>query len=156
MDKRYTVFRFLSQVFMMYGIIIGLLNLFCIIAGREAASFSTIFSLEGAGLSVATSYQFLLAITIITAIRMLFMTDILIKNMQTGVRIAAMFISAFAVVISFVFLFDWFPANNLLSWVMFILSSVISCIVSIIVSTAAERLENRRLDAALKRAKEKN
>ena len=156
MDKRFTVFGFLGQVFMIYGITTGLLNIFCMIFGSEAKGYSGIFSLADTGVSVATSLQFLLAVTIVMILRAVFMTDMLIKNMPLGARIAAMFVSVFAVIVTFVFVFGWFPADDLLAWVMFIVCFAVSCAVSVTISTAAERQENRRLDEALKRVKEEN
>lgn len=156
MDKRFTVFEFLAQVFMIYGITTGLLNIFCMLFGNEAVGYSTIFSLATTGVSVATSLQFLLAVTIVIILRVVFMTDMLIKKMPLGARIAAMFVSVFAVIIVFVFLFGWFPATDLLAWLMFIVCFAVSCAVSVIISTAAERQENRRLDEALKRIKKEN
>ena len=156
MDKRFTVFGFLAQVFMIYGITTGLLNIFCMLFGSSAAGYSTIFAPAGTGISVATSLQFLLAVTIVIALRMLFMTDALIKNMALGARIAAMFVSVFAVMIAFVFLFGWFPADDPIAWVMFVVCFAVSCAVSVIISTIAERQENRKLDEALKRIKEEN
>ena len=156
MDKRFTIFGFLAQVFMIYGITTGLLNIFCMLFGNVAEGYSTMFSLAGAGVSVATSLQFLLAVTVVIVLRMVFMSDMLIKNMPLGARIAAMFISVFAVTIGCVLLFGWFPADDPLAWVMFVVCFALSCAVSVIISTAAERQENRKLDEALKRIKEEN
>ena len=80
----------------------------------------------------------------------------LIKNMPLPARITAMFTSVFAVIIGFVMVFGWFPANDPLAWVMFVICFAVSCTVSVIVSTASERHENRRLEEALKRIKEEN
>lgn len=154
MDKNFSVLKYLSQVFMIYGITTGLLNVFCIFFGTSAHGLSTIFSLGNAGVGVATSFQFLLAVFLIVGFRMVFMTDILIKKMPLAARIIAMFASAFAVIIVFIFLFDWFPANYPIAWIMFIVCFVISCIVSTLLSVLAEKQENRRLEEALKRYKE--
>lgn len=156
MDKRFTVFRFFSQVFMIYGITTVLLNIFCILFGKSAEDYSTIFSLAGAGVSVATSLQFLFAVSLVIILRIVFMTDMLIKNMPLPARITAMFTSVFAVIIGFVMVFGWFPANDPLAWVMFVICFAVSCTVSVIVSTASERHENRQLEEALKRIKEEN
>ncbi len=156
MDKRSTVFGFLSQVFLIYGITTGLLNIFCVIFGKDAQGYSSIFSLAEAGVSVPTSLQFLLAVTIVTVLRIIFMTDILIKTMSVPARITMMFVSVFAVMIGFVFVFGWFPADDPLAWVMFIVCFAVSCTISVIISTIAERQENRRLEEALKRVKEEN
>ena len=156
MDKRFTVFGFFSQVFMIYGITTLLLNIFCVLFGGSAKDYSTIFSLAGAGVSVATSLQFLIAVAIVIILRMVFMTDMLIKNMPLAARITSMFVSVFAVIIAFVFAFGWFPADDPLAWVMFIVCFAVSCAASVTISTIAERQENRRLEDALKRVKEES
>ncbi len=153
MDKRFTLFGFLAQVFMIYGITTGLLNIFCVLFGSAAADYSTIFSLAGAGVSVATSLQFLLAVTIVIILRVIFMTDAVIKDMPLPARITAMFISVFAVIVAFVFVFGWFPADEPLAWIMFVVCFAVSCTISVVISTAAERQENRKLQEALERVK---
>lgn len=154
MDKKFSALKFLEQTFMIYGITTGLLNVFCIMFGKSAYGYSTIFSLENKGVSIATSFQFLLAVFIIMVIRMLFMTDILIKKMPLYARIIAMFASVFSVMITFILIFDWFPANMPIAWIMFIICFVLSCVVSTVISVLAEKQENRRLEEALKRYKE--
>ncbi|MDE7363210.1 MAG: hypothetical protein K2N38_14905 [Oscillospiraceae bacterium] len=154
MDKDFSVLKFLSQVFMIYGITTGLLNVFCILFGTSAHGLSTIFSLGNEGIGVATSFQFLLAVSVIVGLRSVIMTDILIKKIPLAVRIIAMFAGAFLTIIVFIFLFDWFPADMPLAWIMFIVCFIISCIVSTLMSVLAEKHENRRLEEALKRYKE--
>ena len=154
MDKRFTIFGFLGQVFMIYGITTGLLNIFCMLFGNIAADYSSMFSLAGSGISVATSLQFLAAVTIVIVLRSIFMTDLLIKNMPLAARITTMFASVFAVILIFVFIFGWFPANDPIAWIMFVVCFIVSCSVSVAISTAAERQENKKLDEALKKIKE--
>ncbi len=154
MDKNFSIFKFLSQVFMIYGITTGLLNIFCILFGTSAYSFSTIFSLGNSGVGVSTSFQFLLAVSVIVGLRFIFMTDILIKKMPLAARIIVMFAGAFVTMIVFIFLFDWFPEGLPAAWIMFIICFIISCAVSTVISVLAEKQENRRLEEALKRYKE--
>lgn len=154
MNKNFSVLKFLSQVFTIYGITTGLLNIFCILFGDSAREFSAIFSLGNSGVGVKTSFQFLIALTIITALKFILMTDLLIKKMPLAARIIAMFLGAFATIIIFILAFDWFPANNPSAWAMFIICFVISTAVSTAISVLAEKNENRRLDEALKRYKE--
>lgn len=154
MDKNFSLLKFLSQVFMLYGITTGLLNIFCLLFGESAYGLSTIFSLGSLGVSVSTSLQFLLAVSVITGMRCIFMTDILIKKMPLAARIISLFTGAFATVLIFTFIFGWFPADLPLAWIMFIVCFIISCAVSTMISVLAERQENRRLEEALKRYKE--
>ncbi len=154
MDKNFSLLKYLSQVFMIYGITTGLLNIFCILFGTSAYGLSTIFSLGNSGVSVATSFRFLLAVSIVVGLRFIFMTDILIKKMSLAARIIAMFAGAFATILVFIFAFDWIPADMPIAWIMFIVCFVISCGASTAISVLAENQENRRLEEALKRYKE--
>ena len=154
MDKKFSLLKYISQVFTIYGITTGLLNIFCVLFGTSAYGLSTIFSLGNAGLSVATSFQFLLAVSVIVGLQSIFMTDILIKKMSIAARIIAMFAGVFATMVVFIFIFDWFPADMPLAWIMFIVCFVISCSVSTLISVLAEKQENIRLEEALKRYKE--
>lgn len=155
MDKKFSILEFCSQVFIIYGITIVLLNIFCILFGESAQEYSTIFFMGSHGLSVATSFQFLLAILAITILRFIFMTDILIIKMPTAARIAAMFAGTFAIILVFIIVFDWFPTDLPMAWIMFLICFVVCCTGGTMISIIAEKQENRKLEEALKRCKEK-
>lgn len=154
MDKKFSILEFCSQVFTIYGITIVLLNIFCILFGTSAQEFSTIFSMGNQGLGVATSFQFLLAVLAITILRFIFMTDILIIKMPTAARIAAMFAGTFVIILVFIIVFDWFPADLPMAWIMFLICFVVCCTAGTMISLIAEKQENRKLEEALKRYKE--
>ena len=154
MDKKPTIFDYLSQVFMIFGITILVLNIFCLIFGELANEFSSIFTLGSEGLSVETMLQFLLAIAITIVFRSIFMTDLIIKKMPLLARIIVLFAAAFLNIMVFVIVCGWFPVNNLLAWIMFIISFAVSCTLSTLVSILRERTENKRLAEALDKLKE--
>lgn len=154
MDKNFSVLKFLSQVFTIYGVTTLLLNIFCVLFGESAYGLSTIFSLGSAGVGVGTSLQFLFAVLIMSGLRFVFMTDIFIKKMPISARIIAMFAGAFVTAVIFIAAFDWFPPDVPQAWAMFIISFTASCAVSTLISALAERQENRRLEEALKQFKE--
>ena len=154
MDKNFSFLKYLSQTFMIYGIITALLNIFCVLFGSSAYEFSTIFSLGSSGIGTATSFQFFIAVSVMSALRFIFMTDTVIKKMSLAARIIAMFSAAFAAVTAFIFLFDWFPADMPIAWIMFIVCFIVCSAVSTAISVISERRENRRLEEALKRYKE--
>lgn len=154
MDKKFSVLKFLSQTFTIYGITTLLLNIFCVLFGTAAQGLSTIFSLGKFGVGVETSLQFFLAVSIIVGFKFIFTTDILIKKMSLALRIIAMFAGAFGTILMFIFVFGWFPADMPIAWIMFIVCFIISCAVSTFISVLAEKQENRRLEEALKRYKE--
>lgn len=154
MDQKFSLLGYLSQVFTIYGVTTLLLHLLCMLFGTSAYGLSTLFSLGNTGISTATSFQFLLAASIIVGLKSVFMTDILIKKMPLAARIITLFASTFGVILTFIFVFGWFPADMLVAWIMFIICYVISCTVSTLISVVAEKQENRRLEEALKRCKE--
>lgn len=154
MEKNYSFLKFLSQVFLTYGITTCLLNIFCILFGMSAREISTLFALGNSGVSISTSFQFLLVTFIINGLRYIFMTDILIRHMPLTARIITMFAGTFGTIVIFNFLFGWFPTDMPIAWIMFIVCFVISCLISTIISILWEKQENRRLDEALKRCKE--
>ena len=152
MDKRFTVFSFLSRSFMLYGIGTLLLNVLSLLFGESAQDYSTLFAVPGA-VSIATSFQYFAAIIVIHLLRLIFMTDRVIKKMPLTARIISMFACIFAVIVGFVIVFGWFPVDEPLAWVMFLISMTVSCIISTLISSYAEKQENRRLADALERVK---
>ncbi|MBQ8612962.1 MAG: hypothetical protein IJ416_01945 [Ruminiclostridium sp.] len=154
MDKKKGILGFLSQVFMLFGIIVLLMSIFAIVFGDDAKEVSTIFTLGSKGISIGTLLQFLSVVAIICTLRFVFMTDTIIKKMPVALRIILMFASVVAVIVVFVFAFGWFPVTEIRAWVMFILCFIVSCVVSTFVSVLSEKQENKKLEEALKRFKE--
>lgn len=155
MEKKKGILGFLSQTFMLFGIIVLLMSIFAVIFGDSAKQVSTIFSLGSKGLSIGTLIQFLSAIAIICVLRFVFMTDTIIKKMPVALRIILMFTSVIMVIIGFVFAFGWFPVTEVRAWFMFLISFAVSCAVSTFISVIAEKQENKKLEEALRRYKEK-
>ncbi len=154
MDKKKGILGFLSQVFMLFGIIVLLMSIFAIVFGDDAKEVSTIFTLGSKGISIGTMLQFLSVVAIICTLRFVFMTDTIIKKMPVALRIILMFASVVAVIVVFVFAFGWFPVTEIRAWVMFILCFIVSCVVSTFISVLSEKQENKKLEEALKRFKE--
>ena len=154
MDKKNGLLAYLSQVFMNFGNTVVILNVFCMIFGEEAQTMSTLFQLGGDGLAVATMMQFLLIILLINGLRVVLMTDLLIKKMPLALRIVAMVASVFGITTAGVVAFGWFPVTDALAWVMFVGCFVVSCAISTGISIIAEKQENWKFEDALKRFKE--
>lgn len=148
-----TFLKYLSKVFMIYGITVVILSIFTLIFGGNARELSTIFCFGGDALGVKTLMQFLLAAFILVSIETVFMTDTVIKKMKTPMRICLVFVSIFAVVSLFVAVFGWFPTDMALPWIMFIICFGVCSAVSTFISAVSERQENNKLEEALKRYK---
>ena len=151
---RRSFLKYLSDVFMIYGLTIVILNIFCILFGGGARGFSSLFSLGADGLAVSTAFEFLLTIASVVLIKYIFMTDMIIKDMKITARIVLMFASAFALTCVYIIIFRWFPVDMPVTWILFILCFAVSCTVSWFISMTSEKQENRRLEEALKKYKE--
>ena len=132
-----------------------LLNIFCIAFGDSAKDFSSIFELGSRGISVKTSFQYLGVSALIVGVNFLFFTDRIIKNMAIWLRTICTVGIVILIITVFIILFKWFPINMWQPWVMFILCFGFSFLGSYLVTLLKEKTENKKLEEALKRLKEK-
>lgn len=154
MEKEKTIFDYISQVFVIFGATVLILNMFCLLFGKDAKELSTLFSLGNQGLSVATMLQFLAMSVFITVWRFLFFTDKVIRNLSLSLRTAGMFTAVVLTIIMFVLLFGWFPLDDWKAWLGFAVSFVISVAMSLGLSTLKEKTEEEKMAKALERLKE--
>ena len=154
MEKEKTIFDYISQVFVIFGATVLILNMFCLLFGKDAKELSTLFSLGNQGLSVATMLQFLAMSVFITIWRFLFFTDKVIKDLSLALRTAGMFTAVVLTIIVFVLLFSWFPLGDWKAWLGFAVSFVISVAISLGLSTLKEKTEEEKMAKALDRLKE--
>lgn len=154
MEERKTIFDYLEQVFIIFGITLVVLNVFCLLFGEAAKEFSTMFSLGSKGLSVFTMAQFLLVSAIVVALRFLFFTDVIIKNMPVIRRTMCMVIIVLIIISVFISVFGWFPIDMWQPWAMFFLCFSICFFLSTMVTGMKEKAENRKMEEALNRIKQ--
>ena len=154
MKKNETIFDYIGLMFLIFGFTIVCLNVFSILFGEGAKEYSTIFSLGKAGLSVSTMLQFLLTSAVIVALRFLFFTDRLFKNLPLAIRTAGMLLSIVLFMVLFIVAFRWFPVDMWQSWTLFFVCFGISAGVSMAVSVLKEKMENKKMEDALKRLKQ--
>ncbi len=151
-----TVFDYLSQVMMHFGISMLVMNIFCVIVGERAKGYSTLFELGGVGLSVRTALEFFALNILIIAARSLFLTDRIFKKISLVCRTACLVTVVIALTGVFIAAFGWFPLNSLPAWTMFFVCFVLSFPASWFVTSLKENAENKKLADALKRLKEEN
>jgi len=155
MEEKKTIFDYLFQIMVVFGFSMLLINIFCLVFGNSAKGFSAMFELGNQGIPVKIAFEFLCVSALITGIRFLFFTDICIKKMPVWARTICMLTSVVTVITAFIIIFDWFPVNMWQPWVMFFLCFGISFIVSYFVMIIKEKVENRKMQEALERLKEK-
>ncbi len=153
MEEKKTIFDYIAQVFLTFGITIGILNIFCLLFGDSAKEISTIFSLGSDGLSIRTTFQFFLASLCIVIAKFIFFTDVFIKKMSIAMRTVCMVSAVLIVLAVFIRICGWFPVNMWQPWLMFFLCFGISFAISMGVTIFKERMENRKMEEALDRLK---
>ena len=153
MIKRNTIFDYLEQVMIIFGISVICLSVFCRLFGEGAKEFSSIFALGSKGLSVSTLGQFLLMAFVISGLRQLFFTDRLIRNLGMAYRTVLMFAFVIGFVGIFATLFKWFPVGQLRPWILIFICFFVCAMISAGVSVLKEKSDNRKMQEALERLK---
>ena len=155
MEDRKTFFDYAGQVFITYGLSIVALNLFCVLVGEYAQDVSSIYSMGKEGLSTATMAQFFVVSVCITGLRALFFTDRIIRQMSITVRTVFMFLSIIVLIVLCAAVFGWFPIGMWQAWTGFFVTFTFCFICSMLVTRLKEKTENRKMEEALRRLKEK-
>lgn len=149
MSKRITIFDYFTQVFVVFGFSIMVVAVFCLFFGESGKEVSTMFTLGKEGVAIATLAQYFFMAVIIVNLKILFFTDLLIKNWPMAVRTVAMFVSVIVMVAVFAGAFGWFPIDMIEAWIGFFISFFVSAIGGFIISALKERSDNKRLQDAL-------
>lgn len=155
MEEKRNVFDYLAQVLTVFGFAMLTLNIFCLIFGNSAKEFSAMFELGNKGIPAKIVFQFLCVSVLIVGARFLFFTDIAIKEMPLWLRTVCMLTAVVIIIASFVIAFHWFPADMWQPWAMFFVCFGLSFLGSYLVMIVREKVENRRMDDALRRLKER-
>lgn len=153
MAKKYTIFDFLTQIMLIWGISILSLCFFCLLLGEMAIGHSSIFHLGSTGIPIATAMQFFGLAIIITILKFIFFTDMLIKEWSIMLRTILMFTCVIISVGIFAAIFWWFPVNQIKPWLMFLICFFIYGSISVAVSVIKERSDNNKMQEALERLK---
>ena len=155
MKRNNTIFSYAEQIFMVFGFTVLCLVVFVRLFGISAQEISTIYELGEEGLTVGTLLQFFLVSVLSVTFRYVFFSEKLIRHIPSGVRIAGMFAAIVIMIGVFAYFFGWFPVGEWKAWAMFFICFGICAIVSIVVSVLKERQENRKMEEALERLKQK-
>lgn len=154
MDDKKTIFNYLTQVLVIFGFSMLVLNIFCLAFGSSAQGFAAIFELGSQGISVKIVFQFLAVSVLIAGARLLFFTDLWIKKMPIWLRTVCMLTVVIFVIAAFIIIFHWFPIDAWQPWCMFFICFGLSFLGSYFVMALKEKSENKQLEEALCRLKE--
>ncbi|MBE5880240.1 MAG: hypothetical protein E7288_09760 [Lachnospiraceae bacterium] len=149
MIKKDTIFDFMTNVMMIFGVSVMCLLLFTFIFGENAKAVSTIFALGNKGIALQTLLQFFVSSFLITVLEWMFFTDKIFKKMSLAVRFVLTFFSIVILIAVFATIFRWFPVNMVLPWVMFLICFAVCATVSVVLSVLKEKRDNAKLQNAL-------
>lgn len=155
MKENRTIFDYLAQVLVIFGFSMLILNIFCLVFGESAREFSAMFRLGRQGIPAETAFQYLGVSVLITGARSLFFTDRVIRKMAVWLRTVCMLGTVILIISASIVLFGWFPPDMWQPWVLFFVCFGISFLGSLLVMSLKEKAENRKLNEALDRLKEK-
>ncbi len=149
MEEKKTIFNYISQILATYGMIVLIFIIFSTVIGESAKGYSTLFAMGKEGLSTSILCELLLLAVMITLAQIVFLTDRWIVNMSMMIRNVLLFVSVMIVMIIMIIAFKWFPLDDMTAWMGFIISYVISIIISAMVTRLRERTENSKMQEAL-------
>lgn len=155
MEEKKTIFDYLAQVMVVFGFSMLVMNVFCLIFGNSAKDFSAMFALGSGGIPVKVVFQFLCISVLLVGIRFVFFTDILIKKMPVWLRTVCMLTMVLVMISVFIIMFRWFPVTMWQPWAMFFICFGLSFVGSSFVMIIKEKAEDRKMEEALRRLKEK-
>ena len=155
MEEKKTIFDYLAQVMIIFGFAMLVLNIFCLVFGNAAKDISAIFKLGDQGIPVEIAVQFLCISALITGGRFMFFTDVIIQKMPIWLRTICMLTFVVIIIAAFIIIFNWFPVNMWQPWAMFFVCFGLSFLGSFLVVLVKEKVENKRMEEALRRLKEK-
>lgn len=153
MKKQQTIFDFLGQVFMLFGVTVLMLLVISLVLGNDSRNYSMMISLGNEGLPTATLLQFLGVSIMINGLELIFFTDKWIKTGHSGLRTMGMLSVILACLSGFIYVFKWFPMDEPLPWFMFFTFFFVSFGVSTVIVFWKEKMENRKMAEGLDRIK---
>ena len=143
--------KYIRAVLFSFGLCITAITVFVMLLGDTVKDGTAITALGSQGIPAAVVIQFLLANMAVTAVRGLFISDAVFKNMKPALRLILALLSMFLTVLGFILVCGWFPLNPLVLAV-FAVSFLIPAF-SVAGMLRRERDENERLAAALQQYK---
>ncbi len=155
MNKKDYIFKFLNQMFLIFGITIVVLSLLCLVIGEKVQHVSTLFDMGYSGLSLETIFQILLASFFITLINTLVFSDLLKLYISKTKRTVILLSFVFGIIFIFIHLFKWFPTDLLMTWLIFALCFFVSSFVSIYITFTTEKTDDKNMERALKEFKQR-
>jgi len=143
-------------VFTLSIIAISLVGFLLVSYAPDVQGISELFASGGSGLSYGVILQIAGFSLMVAFFSVLFISQRFIIKMHFFFRIILLFISAIFTFSIFALIFKWFPANDPLAWLGFLISSFICFIFSLGLTFLKFKLEGKKYNKLLAKYKEAN
>lgn len=154
-DENKKIISSTTGIFTLSVVFIAIFNLIFKGLADEISQYSELFSLCGQGLSIKTLAELLLMSFVISLVRYFWFSDKFFKNMLMFQRITLMVISTFLLAAIFSAVFCWFPIGMWEAWLGFIISFIVSTIISYSIMMIISRIESGKYQKVLDEYKNK-
>jgi len=138
---------FFGYVMSNFGICIFATSTVAFLVGEEGRQEVGMMALAGVGMSYVSILQLLLFAILITTINYAF--SLKIKNMLVLWRVAIQIVLTTGFTILFAVLFHWFPINDSMAWISFLISFTICITVSMLLVMLKLKLDNKKYQRQL-------
>jgi hypothetical protein len=119
----------------------------------EAQDISTLFALKGTGLPYSAILQIAGLSFILAVFCVLITSDRFLVKMRFLLRFFLFLLATFFTASIFAIIFKWFPTDNTLAWIGYVLSSIICFAVASGITFLRFKLENKKYNRLLKNFK---
>ena len=153
MKKRLIIF--IQNFLETFAVIIFIFSILTFAIGKSAGLISNLFQLGSDGLAISTIMQLCAFSFLICLFKLIFLSDLILKNTSTVLRYILFFLFTAAMLVIFALAFKWIP-NVLKYWILVFVCYLISTISSIAVSCFISKKEDEKLNNALNAIKRIN
>lgn len=154
MEHNKTFFDYIAKIFFVFGFTVMIFIVLTVVFGNVAKENSTLFALGNTGLAISSLVELFLLSSCIVFFRFLFLTDTLIKSLSVTLRTVALVSSIFVLVILFIVIFHWFPVDLPIAWFSFALCFFVCFVLSLVITSYKDHLENKKMQDALDKMKD--
>lgn len=154
MEDKFTLKSFLTDVCIIFTVIILAFSAAGVLGGEQMEPFSTLYYGGGKAMAYSTILQVLLCAVLVITLKTVIFSDILFKRMMLLWRVVFMVLAALGVTSICIVLFGWFPIGDLLGWVMFLLSFLVCFGISTAIMVYETKKESVKYEKLLEEYKQ--
>lgn len=147
--KKQQIISSVAEIFTLSIIFIWIFNIILRDSSRSLAHISELFALCGEGISLKALAELLFVAIVVALMKYFWFSDRFFKNMLMPLRITFMLISVFVLASAASIAFNWFPRDMWQAWAGFIVSFLISTVLSFTIMMAESGIKSKQYGQAL-------